>query len=257
MGFGRFLTDRMEARVVRSRSSPAFRLPNQDDMTNFVPTLLLAEAISALGSLPTDVTARGADAAYQLRILDVRDGALVAESADDKQPPRTHSTMTLTASDGRRHAASVDCVVRSTRQRRLKLDVAFVSLHDGRRAAPRTALNELFLVYDTTELDATVNDVSVGGMRFLCPILMRPDNEVRGMLNVAGRVFPVAALVRHCAEQGHEYAVGVEFRFLRAEEVELLASLSQTGEGRRGREGAPPDPPSHDDIRDRLRRWAA
>jgi hypothetical protein len=226
-------------------------------MTNSSPDLLVSEAISALGGLPADVTARGAEAAYQLRIFDVRDGALVAEAAD--RHPHSHSTLTLRAADGRRRAGSIECVVRPTRRGRLLLDVAFVSLNSSRRAAPRAASDELFLLYGTTEIDATVTDVSVGGMRFLCPVAMEPEREVHGMLNLAGRVFPVAAVVRHCAGHGGEYAVGVEFRFLRPEEREALASLSETGgEGRREGEGpALETAPTADDIRDRLRRWAA
>jgi PilZ domain len=220
------------------------------------PTLLLAEAISALGDLPADVDARGAEADYQLRILDLRDGALIAEVRGDGQP-LIHSTLTMKAADGRRHAATVECVVRSTTRGKLALDVAFVSLHNGRRSSPRAAVHELFLLYGATEVDATVTDVSVGGMRFLCPIAMLPDAEVRGMLNISGRVFPVAALVRHCAERGSEHEVGVEFRFLRAEETDLLGSLADSFDGRRSGEGDPPQAPTEDDIRERLRRWAA
>jgi hypothetical protein len=214
--------------------------------------------MSALGDLPAAVTARGVEAEYRLRILDLRDGALVAEASDDHKP-RIHSTLTLTANVGRRRAGSVECVVRSARSGRLKLDVAFVSLHDGRRKAPRATRNDLFLLYDATELDATVTDVSIGGMRFLCPAPLTPDTAVLGMLNISGRVFPVAAVVRHCVDHGGEYAIGVEFGFVRDEEAELLAALIDTsGDGRREGESATlASPITDDDIRDRLRRWAA
>ena len=80
-------------------------------------------------------------------------------------------------------------------------------------------------------------------MGFICPMPMVDGSEVRGMLNIEGRVFPVAAEVRHCNQCADGYEIGVVFRHLHAEERELLAGLAGTGErGRRGEElTGPPD----------------
>jgi PilZ domain len=207
--------------------------------------------------LPAEVDARGVQAVYRLRLVDVRAGGLVAQS--NGQLPSPHSTLTLTAHSDRRTVGAVQCVVRRVSRGRATLDVAAVSVHETRRQTPRTPANELFLIYGEREVDAEVTDVSVGGMRFLCSLAMEPGTEVRGMLNVGRRVFPVAALVHHCTRHGEGHTVGVEFRFLREDERFLLAELAAgSGEGRRtGDMAVSQNTPSPDDIRERLRRWAA
>jgi hypothetical protein len=159
--------------------------------------------------------------------------------------------------------SDVGIVVSEVGDEHLHLGVRFVSRVEGRRRTGRVAVDELFLIYGALEADGSVTDVSEHGMRFECPVAMVDGSEVRGMLNIDGRVFPVAAEVRHCTHADDGYEIGVAFRHLHDHERELLAGLASDDQlGRRQGEAADvdtaePAPATPDDIRARLRRWAA
>jgi hypothetical protein len=162
-----------------------------------------------------------------------------------------------TTSD-RRAAHDIECVVSHARGDRVKLDVRSVALVSGRRAGKRAPTNDLFLIYGQLEVDAQVINISQGGMRFVCPLDMQVGAEVRGMLNIQHHVFPVAAEVRHTTKRSAKHEIGVTFRNLRQDERDLLAHLADTHEtGRRDTETGDTAPLRAEDIRERLRRWAA
>jgi hypothetical protein len=220
------------------------------------PALVLADALSALGEMPVDVTAASALASYQLRVVDVTGGNLVADCAND--PPYKGAELLIRTSSDRRAAYDIDCIVCNARRWRVKLAVRSVARVSGRRHGNRSAIHELFLIYGEIEADGDVLDISKDGMRFICAVPMQVGSEVRGMLNVEGRVFPIAAEVRHATKRLHSYEVGVAFRHLRDEERDLFAKLTSDDEtGRRDTDASTAPQPAAEDIRDRLRRWAA
>jgi hypothetical protein len=220
------------------------------------PALVLADALSALGEVPVDVAAASALANYRLRVVDVTGGDLVAECADD--PPRKGAELLIRTSSDRRAAYDIDCIVCNARGRKVKLAVRSVARVHGRRHGNRASIHELFLIYGDIEADGEVIDVSKDGMRFICAVPMQVGGEVRGMLNIEGRVFPIAAEVRHATKRLHSYEVGVAFRHLRDEERDLFAELTSDDEtGRRDTDASTAPQPAAQDIRDRLRRWAA
>jgi hypothetical protein len=224
--------------------------------------LLLAEARAALGQLPVEVTAASAVHEYQLRIEVSLGGTLVAYCAGPEVPGQGAELVVRTTVDRRAHS-DLGVYVSEVADDHLHLGVRFVSRVAGRRRSNRVAVDELFLIYGAQEADGTVTDISEQGMRFVCPVAMVDGSEIRGMLNVEGRVFPVAAEVRHCSHGGEGYEIGVIFRHLHDHERELLAGLAANDElGRRQGETVDTDPTSPapatpDDIRARLRRWAA
>jgi hypothetical protein len=217
--------------------------------------MVLADALSALGELPLDVTATSALRGFRLHIVDLADGMLAAECIDKR--PAVGTELVIRTTSDRRAAYDIECVVSHGRSRRLKLDVRSLSRLPGRRRGTRAAIHELFLIYGDSELDGDVTNISQDGMRFRCTRSMDVGSEVRGMLNIHGRVFPVAAEVRHTTKRAGRYEVGVRFRHLRPEEHALFAQLTAAEElGRRQSEGTATLPQAQD-IRDRLRRWTA
>jgi hypothetical protein len=220
------------------------------------PALVLADALSALGEVPVDVVAASALASYRLRVIDVTGGDLVADCADER--PQTGAELLIRTISDRRAAYDIDCIVRNARGRRVKLAVRSVARVPGRRHGNRASIHELFLIYGEIEAVGEVIDVSQDGMRFICAFPMQVGGEVRGMLNIDGRVFPIAAEVRHATKRSHTYEVGVAFRHLRDEERDLFTQLTSDDEtGRRDTDASSAPQPAAQDIRDRLRRWAA
>jgi hypothetical protein len=220
------------------------------------PALVLADALSALGEVPVDVVAASALASYRLRVVDVTGGDLVADCADER--PHTGTELRIRTSSDRRAAYEIDCIVRNARGRRVKLAIRSVARVPGRRHGNRASIHELFLIYGEIEADAEVIDVSKDGMRFICAVPMQVGGEVRGMLNIEGRVFPIAAEVRHANKRSNSYEVGVAFRHLRDEERDLFTQLTSDDEtGRRDTDASTVPRPAAQNIRDRLRRWAA
>jgi hypothetical protein len=220
------------------------------------PALVLADALSALGDVPVDVAATSVLASYRLRVVDVSDGDLIADCADER--PHKGAELLIRTSSDRRAAYDIDCIVSNARGRRVKLAVRSVTRVPGRRHGNRASIHELFLIYGEVEADGEVIDVSKDGMRFICPVPMQIGGEVRGMLNIEGRVFPIAAEVRHATKRSNSYEVGVVFRHLRDEERDLFTQLTSDDEiGRRDSDAPTAPQPAGQDIRDRLRRWAA
>jgi hypothetical protein len=220
------------------------------------PALVLADALSALGEVPVDVVAASALASYRLRVIDVTGGDLVADCADER--PQTGAELLIRTSSDRRAAYDIDCIVCHARGRRVKLAIRSVARVPGRRHGKRASIHELFLIYGDIEADGDVIDVSQDGMRFICAFPMQVGGEVRGMLNIDGRVFPIAAEVRHTTKRSHSYEIGVAFRHLRDEERDLFTKLTVDDEtGRRDTDASTAPQPAVQDIRDRLRRWAA
>jgi hypothetical protein len=206
--------------------------------------------------VPVDVAATSALASYRLRVVDVSDGDLIADCADER--PHTGAELLIRTSSDRRAAYDIDCIVSNARGRRVKLAVRSVTRVPGRRHGNRASIHELFLIYGEVEADGEVIDVSKDGMRFICPVPMQIGGEVRGMLNIEGRVFPIAAEVRHATKRSNSYEVGVVFRHLRDEERDLFTQLTSDDEiGRRDSDASTALQPAGQDIRDRLRRWAA
>ena len=224
--------------------------------------LLLAEALASLGPLPAELTAVSAMHEYPLRLEASLGGTLLATCIGPEQPGRGAELVVQTRHDRRVHS-DVGIVVSEVGDEHLHLGVRYVSRVEGRRRAGRVAVDELFLIYGAQEADGSVTDISEHGMRFECPVAMVDGSEVRGMLNIDGRVFPVAAEVRHCTHAEDGYEIGVAFRHLHDHERELLAGLAADDQlGRRQGEAADvdtaePAPATPDDIRARLRRWAA
>jgi hypothetical protein len=221
--------------------------------------VVAAEVLAALGGLPAEVQARTASgAAYSLTVRDVVGGELVGSWVGDV-PLQPRTELTFTVRSGHRNSHSIECFVRDCEQDRIRLVLRSVSRVRGRRRSARSATDALFLVYDRIEIDAEVTSISTGGMRINSPIQFTAGNEVRGMLNLAGQVFPLAAEVRYCKQHADRFEVGLEFRMLRADELAILESIVQReAEGRRAGEGVAAEAaPSQRDIRERLRRWAA
>ena len=221
------------------------------------PTLLEAEAAALFGGLPVDVKAASRLATYDLRIVGSHEGRLQVDCLSGERP-RVGAELTIQVVSGQRGTHTIESVVVANRRGRLTLEVRAVSPTVGRRRVPRAAINELFLMYGTIEVDGDVTNISVDGMRFICPLEMEIGSEVHGMLNVRGHVFPIAAVVCHMAERFGQFEIGVQFRTLRPSEIETLATLTDSPDmGRRDSQDGPNFPAPRDDIRERLRRWAA
>jgi hypothetical protein len=219
--------------------------------------LLVADAVSALGELPAEVHATSPLGAYQLCVVDVSAGKLAAQCSGEQRPGVGAVLCIRTASE-RRAAHDIECVISHARGDRVKLEVRSVTLVATRRASRRAPTNELFLVYGQIEVDAEVINISKEGMRFVCPIDMEVGAEVRGMLNIQNHVFPIAAEVRHTTKRPAKREIGVTFRNLRQDERDLLARLTDTHDtGRRSTETGTTASLPAEDIRERLRRWAA
>jgi PilZ domain-containing protein len=217
---------------------------------------VLDDAMQAIDALPCEVAADSPNASYALRIVDVRGGLLVAQTITGRRPP-LRTSLTLEVKSGQRVTALVDCVVASSDRSKLALQPVSGRAADDRRSQRRLGSDDLFLFYATQEIDTRLRNASRCGMLFTSPIAVEIDTEVRGMVNAAGCAFGISAIVRHCSPSSQGYDVGVQFRFLRDKEADLLTPASRhTSGGRREGEGVTPMQP-RDDIRDRFRRFAA
>jgi PilZ domain-containing protein len=219
------------------------------------PSFILSQALAALGDLPANVTAGSRLGTYELQITGTAAGRFTARSISQR-PPVVKTELSIRAVSGQRLRHTIDCVVFEQVEDVVELEVRSIHKLRGRRSADRSPIKELFLIYSQTEIDAEVQDVSQDGMRFHSPVKMAIGSQLRGMLNVAGQVIPVAAEVRHSTKHTHGFIVGVRFRHLRDEEHALLATVTE-GNNLGRRDDDHPSIPPLDDVRERLRRWAA
>lgn len=226
-------------------------------MTDHDHALLLDDVTQALDALPCDIAAESETASYALRIIDVRGGLLVAQALSGRRPP-LRSSLVLEARSGDRLSALIDCAVASSNRGKFTLQPVSLRSTGDRRGDQRASSNELFLLAADQEIDTHIQDLSVSGMQFTSPIAVEIDSEVSGMLNVADRAFTISAIVRHCSPGAEGFDVGVQFRFLHDAETDLLTIATRTaGHGRRHGEAIELATSPVEDIRDRLRRFAA
>src|SRR2546423_10609776 len=85
-------------------------------------SLLVAEAVSAFGRIPAELSADSGLRSYDIRIVDVRDGQLVAESLDD-EPPLVGTELSIRTTSGQRAAHEIDCVVSHQRGHRVDITI--------------------------------------------------------------------------------------------------------------------------------------
>jgi hypothetical protein len=218
---------------------------------------LLSVAMSTLGDLPVTLRAESRLVSTQMEITDVIDGRLIAKC--DEAGIGVGVELRVSTTSNRRAAYRLGVIVESRESDRLKLLIQSIDQPASRRAAERSPLDELILICGNQEFDAVVTNISQDGLHLISPIELPLGHEIRGILNLAGRVLPIAADVRHVTSGLDGFHTGVSFRALRAAERELFIDwTSERLSGRRLEErAAPPQPPSTEDIRVRLRRWAA
>ncbi len=218
---------------------------------------LLSVAMSTLGDLPATLRVESRLVSGQLEITDVIDGRLIANCDEDGIGVGTELQVSTTSN--RRAAYRLGVIVEGRDNDRLKLLIHSIDQPASRRAVERAPLEELILIFGDEEFDAVVTNISQDGLHLVSPSELPLGGEIRGILNLGGRVLPIAADVRHVTSHLDGFHVGVSFRTLRAAERELFSDwTSQKVSGRRLEErAAPPQSPSTEDIRIRLRRWAA
>lgn len=218
---------------------------------------LLSVAMSTLGDLPVSLRAENRLVSTEMEIVDVVDGRLIAKC--EEAGVGVGAELQVSTTSNRRAAYRLGVKVESRESDRLKLRILTVDQPIGRRTTERASLDELILICGDEEYDAVVTNISQDGLHLISPKDLPLGGELRGILNLAGRVIPVAADVRHVTSKPDGFHTGVSFRALRPAERELFIDwTSQTLSGRRLDERvAPPQLPTTDDIRTRLRRWAA
>jgi hypothetical protein len=218
---------------------------------------LLSVAMSTLGDLPVTLRTESRLVSTQMEITDVIDGRLIAKC--DEAGFGVGAELRVSTTSNRRAAYRLAVIVESREGDRLKLLIHSIDQSAGRRAVERSPLDELILISGDEEFDAVVTNISQVGLHLISPREIRVGDEIRGILNLAGRVFPIAADVRHVTSGHDGFHTGVSFRALRAAERELFIDwTSEKLSGRRLEERAAlPQSPRTEDIRLRLRRWAA